>query len=50
MHLDGHGQLSGSRSFLVSRQLPRARQLLLEDLAIRWVRGTIEEIAENVLA
>jgi hypothetical protein len=53
-HLELHRRTKGHQtsqpSFLVSRDLPRARRLLLEDLGIRWVRATIEEIAEQMLA
>lgn len=50
LHRRANGHRHGPASFLVSRELPRARQLLLEELGIRWVRATIAEIAERVLA
>ena len=33
-------------SYLVARTLSRARQLLLEDLGLRWIEATIEELVD----
>ena len=36
-------------AFLISSSLPRARRVLLESVGIHWVRGTIAELADQVL-
>jgi len=51
-HLEVQRQKSGGRdrapplprSFLISPQLPRARQLLLASCNIEWVRGTVDAV------
>jgi len=35
-------------SFLISPSLSRARQVLFENLGIRWIRSTIEEVASEL--
>ena len=37
-------------AYLVSASLTRARQFLLESVGIQWIRGTIAEVAELILA
>jgi hypothetical protein len=46
---NGDQRLPGRHSFLISPSLTRARQCLLEDHRIHWVRGTACEIAQQVL-
>jgi SIR2-like domain len=52
-HVELHRRANGEAprrppSFLISTSLTRARQVLLESLGIRWIRSTIEALADEL--